>query len=337
MRNKHVVLSAFRLLAVLMMLARGGTMRADEGPVRIEEVEYRGWKHNVKLSNGDAELIATLDVGPRIISFRLTGGKNVFKEYEAQIGRAGESEWMIRGGHRLWTAPEDTTRTYALDNSPITYHKLGGGIRLVSPDDKTYGIRKEIDLELAAHGSKASLTHRITNVGSRAVELAPWALSVMAPGGTEIIPLPAKAPHPGSVKNAKAATDFGPNQLWVLWPYTELSDPRWKFDADFIYLTQRASTRPTKIGLLQRPGKAGYLNGKTLFIKSFDFRPGQRYPDGGVNYETFTDGEMLEMESLGPQQTLEPGRSVEHREGWELHENGSGTIDVGVLARLRVQ
>src|SRR5947207_6730691 len=119
---------SIRVLALLVILEMGGIAMAADGPVQIREVEYRGWKRNVQLSNGDVELIATLDVGPRIISYKLKGGQNVFKEYDEQMGRSGESEWMIRGGHRLWTAPEDTTLTYAFDNAPITFHKLRQGI-----------------------------------------------------------------------------------------------------------------------------------------------------------------------------------------------------------------
>src|SRR5262249_11241439 len=159
---------------------------------------------NIKLTNGDVELIATLDVGPRIISYRLKEGRNVFKEYDEQMGRSGESEWMIRGGHRLWTAPEDTTRTYALDNQPITFQKLDKGIRLVATPDPQYRIQKEIDLTLAQQGSRVRLVHRIRNVGSQPTDLAPWALTVMAPRGVEIIPLPSGKPHPGSPKNARS-------------------------------------------------------------------------------------------------------------------------------------
>jgi hypothetical protein len=323
-----------RVLVFLVILAMEGRAMAGDGPVRIEEVEYRGWKRNLKLSNGEVELIATLDVGSRIISYKLVGGRNVFKEYDDQMGRSGESEWIIRGGHRLWTAPEDTTRTYALDNAPITYERVGDGIRLVSADDPQYGIRKEIDLTLAPRGSQVKLVHRITNTGSQATELAPWAPTVMAPGGMEIIPMPPKKPHPGSPKNAGSPADFAPDRLWILWPYTDLSDARWKLGARFVTLTQRPGTEPTKLGIRHRTGGVGYLNDRTLFIKSFGYHEGQRYPDGGVNYETFTNGDMLEMESLGPLQTLEPGRSVEHAETWELHTVNPDRVEEEILPRL---
>jgi len=83
---------------------------AEKGGFHVDNIPYGGWKNNLRVSNGDAELIATLDVGPRIISYRLMDGKNVFKEYPDQLGHSGESDWMIRGGHRLWAGPEDLTR-----------------------------------------------------------------------------------------------------------------------------------------------------------------------------------------------------------------------------------
>ena len=44
---------------------------------------------------------------------------------------------------------------------------------------------------------------------------------------------------------------------------------------------------------------------------------------------------MLELESLGPLQTLEPGRSVEHGETWELHTANPDRIEEEVMPRLR--
>jgi len=68
----------------------------------IETVSYRGWKHNIRLTNGQVELIVTQDVGPRIVRFGFIGARNVFGELSEQMGGAGETQWMIRGGHRLW-------------------------------------------------------------------------------------------------------------------------------------------------------------------------------------------------------------------------------------------
>src|SRR5215468_1087187 len=93
-----------------------------------EYIPFGGWNKNLRLSNDSLELIITLEVGPRIISFRPLGGKNVFKVVAEQCGKSNESDWKIRGGHRLWTAPEDFDRTvdgrsltYVMDNSPVEH------------------------------------------------------------------------------------------------------------------------------------------------------------------------------------------------------------------------
>jgi len=287
--------------------------------VTVEKVEYKGWKNNLKIRNGQAELVVTLDVGPRVISYRLADGKNVFKNYDEMMGKTGEPDWKIRGGHRLWAAPEDTTRTYAPDNGPVAFRELGpAAARFTPAAEAAYGLQKEIDVRLEPSGSKVTLTHRITNVGREETRLAAWSLSVMAPGGTEIFTLPPKRPHPGDPKNAKSAADFAPSLTVVAWPFTDFQDRRWHFGSKFLTLSQDATMGPTKLGLAHRTGGVGYLNGGTLFVKRFEYRDGQTYPDGGVNFETFTNQDMLEMESLGPLTRLAPGQSVEHLETWEL-------------------
>jgi hypothetical protein len=307
--------------AALGPLAAETTLGAEKGRagVSVEKVEYRGWKNNLKFSNGQAELIVTLDVGPRVISYRLADGKNVFKNYDEMMGKSGEPEWMIRGGHRLWAAPEDTTRTYAPDNGPVAYKELGlGTVRFTPAPESAFGLQKEIDVALAPSGSAVALTHRISNVGKEPTTLAAWSLSVMAPGGLEIIPLPPRRPHPGNPKNARSAEDFAPNLYLSLWPFTDFQDRRWHFGSKFITLKQNGRQGPTKLGLAHRTGRVGYLNDGTLFVKRFEYRTGVHYPDHGVNYETFTNDDMLEIESLGPLTQLAPGEEVEHVETWEL-------------------
>jgi hypothetical protein len=286
----------------------------------VEKVEYRGWKNNLKLHNGVVELLITLDVGPRILVYRLAGGSNVLKEYAEQLGRCGEPDWQIRGGHRLWTAPEDLTRAYAPDNRPVAFSELpGGAVRLTPSPDRVHGIQKEIDVTLAPDSSQVRLVHRITNVGDTPTRLAPWALTVMAPGGVEIIPLPAKRPHPGLPSQARSARDYAANQRMVLWPFFDFTDPRWRFGSHFLLLRHDARRGPTKIGLLHRLGWVAYHNGGALFVKRLRREAGKCYPDGGCNYETFSNEDMVELESLGPLATLQTGEQVELVETWELH------------------
>jgi hypothetical protein len=180
-----------------------------------------------------------------------------------------------------------------------------------------------------------TLLHRIKNVGGTPTNLAPWSLTVMAPGGIEIIPLPPKRPHPGSVKNARSGADFAPNLVISAWPFTDFQDPRWHFGTKFITLTQDAKRGATKLGLSHRPGVVGYWNAGTLFVKRFEYRDGVHYPDNGVNFETFTNEDMLEIESLGPMTTLSPGKTVEHTETWELFGSvGAAKTEAEIEAKV---
>lgn len=298
---------------------KGGNV---QGAVQIQEVSYQGWGRNLRLTNGTVELVVTLEVGPRILRYGYLGGRNVFKEYADQMGGRGESVWRIRGGHRLWHAPEDDVRTYALDNGPVEYEILGDGVvRLIQPVESSTGIAKEIDVRLEPTGTRVTVLHRLRNRGLWAVELAPWALSVMAPGGTAILPLPPKIAHPGSVPagEPRDLRGFVPNQTLILWPFTDLADPRYRWGTRYLTLRQDSqATTPTKIGVAHREGWVGYLNQGLLFVKAFEYREGARYTDGGSNFETFTNADMLEIESLGPCQSIAPGGSLEHREQWWL-------------------
>ena len=286
----------------------------------LQVIEYRGWKNNLLLSNGDAELVVTLDVGPRVIAYRLPGGFNVMKNYDAMMGGTGEAEWQIRGGHRFWLAPEDLTRTYFADNRPVTWEKLSDtAARFTPPPETEYGVQKVMTLELAPTGTAVTVTLTVTNTGTAPTELAPWGPTVMAPGGVEVIPLPAKAPHPGHPSRAKSPADFGPNQELVLWPYFDFADARWTFGKRFVFLRQDATKGPTKIGLAHREGWVGYANGGVLFVKRFDYRDGAIYPDRGTRYQTFSNEDMLEMETVGELVALAPGASASLVESWELH------------------
>jgi hypothetical protein len=324
-------------------LAAAGFGYATAASVTMKIVPYKGWPNNLQLSNGTVELIITLDVGPRIIRYGFVNGPNVFKEYERQMGRRDEPDWQIRGGHRLWHAPEDVKRTYALDNSPVKYEKLSeSSVRLIQPVEAATGIQKELDITLNPASTRVTVVHRLRNRTMWDVELAPWALSVMAPGGAAIIPLPAKVPHPGSVPADQKPdlSGFVPNQTLILWPFTDLSDPRYRWGARYIVLQQDSRAKgPTKLGLALKMGWVAYLRDGYLFVKGIEHQAGRHYTDLGSNFETFTNQDMLEVESLGPLERIAPGRSIEHTERWWLlkgipNDTSDAAIDSNIRPRV---
>jgi hypothetical protein len=235
------------------------------------------------------------------------------------MGGTGEADWQIRGGLRFWLAPEDLTRTYFADNRPVAHTTVGDfAARFTPPPEDEYGVQKVMELRLSDTGSKVFVKLRVTNVGQTATTLAPWGPTVMAPGGMEIIPQPPHANHPGDPKNAKHPGDFAPSQRLILWPYFDFTDDRWTFGSNYVFLRQDPKKGPTKIGLGYPVPWVAYLNQGTLFVKRFRHHEWATYPDQGTSYQTFSNEDMLEMETVGALVTLNPGQSAELEETWEL-------------------
>ena len=279
----------------------------------VEIVPALGWEKCARLSNAHAELLVTLDVGPRILSYKLNGGENVLRTFPDHLGKSGEPGFQVRGGHRLWPAPENE-RTYAPDNSPtVTELKQPNGVRAETPPAEPWQIRREMIVSLATDTSAVMIEHRLKNEGREPTSLASWGLTIMQPGGVEIIPQPPLGEH--------GAGNFLPSRALVLWSYTDLSDDRWRIGRRFITLQPKGGRKATKIGLPHRERWVAYLLPQSLFIKTFNYEDGLTYPDMGSNFETFTKDDFIELESLSPIKQLAPGESIAHTETWHLFGN----------------
>ncbi|MBM3705263.1 MAG: hypothetical protein FJW66_01930, partial [Actinobacteria bacterium] len=86
-----------------------------------EKYNYRGWLNCIRLSNNKIELIATTDVGPRIIRFGSIGAQNMFREFEEELGKKGGRDYRLYGGTRFWHGPEASPRCYFPDNNSVSY------------------------------------------------------------------------------------------------------------------------------------------------------------------------------------------------------------------------
>src|SRR6185369_10264920 len=154
--------------------------------ISTERVTYRQWENCWRISNRTIELIVTADVGPRIIYFGHIGGQNLFKNYDDQVGRSGESSWMIRGGSRIWVAPEDPTASYQPDNVPVRIEVQGDTLTATAPIEEAVRLQKQMVIRLAEESAKVEIRHRIRNAGLLPTEFSIWVLTVMAQSGTAV-------------------------------------------------------------------------------------------------------------------------------------------------------
>lgn len=289
------------------------------GQISVEETQYHHWGKCIKISNGTIELIATVEVGPRIIRLGVIDGPNEFREdlapevdtpIDPEFTVFGEEgNWHIRGGHRLWVAPEVMPRTYYPDNKPVAYEKLPNGVRLTPPVQHWTHMQQEMEVTMEEDGT-VTVVHRVTNRSPWPIECAPWAVSAMEVGGLEAVP------------QSKKEAGLLPNRSIVLWTYSDMADSRVKWGTDYIILRPNAKAdHAFKVGVHNEYGYAAYFNHGNLFIKEYSPVEDETYPDEGCSYETYTDSMVCEMETLAPLKVLEAGATAEHTERWRLIPN----------------
>ena len=296
----------------------------------IEQVSWGGWPNCYRLANSEIELILTADVGPRVIRCGFVGGPNVFKEYAEELGGMGEATWKIRGGHRVWVAPERANITYELDNYPVAITVQGDTVAATSPVDSRTGLQKTLILRL--NGCHITVTNRLTNTTLFPIGCAAWGPTVMAPGGLGITGFPPRGTHP---------EDLEPVNPLVMWSYTDFSDPRWRFTSKYVTLRQDPHAKAAqKLGLFNPHTFGAYLLDGHLFLKQFHPDPAKTYADMGCSYQSFTNCDMLELETMGPYEFVAPGRHTEFTETWSLHrgvvlpEITDAALDAILLPRL---
>jgi len=292
--------------------------------IKMEKVAYGGWPNCIQLSNGKVDLVATTDVGPRIIRFGFVGEKNLFKENPDQLGKTGGDKWISYGGHRFWHAPEIMPRTYAPDNSTVEFKWAKSTLHLIQAVEASTGMQKEIEVTLDAKENRVTVLHRLRNKNAWEVEAAPWALTVMQGPGRAIFP------------QEPFVKQLLPVRPLVLWGYTDMKDPRWIWGSKYIQLRcQPKLGTPQKFGARNTLGWGAYCRGEDVFIKRFSFEQSANYTDFGCNTECYTNGEMLEVESLGPLSKIAPGASVEHIEHWYLFKAEIGEAEKEIDERLQ--
>ncbi|WP_207713292.1 hypothetical protein [Clostridium cochlearium] len=275
--------------------------------IKIEEIDYKSIGRCLRIYNNEVELYVTLEMGPRIIRYGFIGYQNEFCEDVPTTKKVLEEEWKMIGGHRFWHSPEHNLRTYIPDNKKVKWSKIEDTIILENEVEPWSQIKKEIQITLNNTGSNVTINHRLINKNAWAIEISAWALTVMAPGGIEIIP------------QCKKNTNLLPDRLIALWPYSKMNDPRISFGDKYIALKQNKNKKDAfKIGILNREGWAAYFNHNNIFIKEFTNYEETKYPDFGVSYESYTNEFMLEMESLSPLTMLEPEGVLNHVENWKL-------------------
>lgn len=259
------------------------------------------------MTDGCTEAAAALEYGIRIVHLSCAGMENLFycQPEDLSDGLCTEQGWRIRGGHRLWLAPE-SEKSYHPDNEPVAWSREEDGVLLTQTPDPELGVRKSVRLTFAKGGG-LQVEHRMENISQHAVEGALWAVSTVDGGGTASVAF--GGPEPGG---------YSPRRLVSLWGDTCLHDGRLQFFRDRLTARHLPLDPYCKLGLYSREGRAVLENKGQRLELTFGAEPMERYPDCGCNFELYLDRNVMELETLGTMCRLEPGQQAAHLERWRV-------------------
>ena len=256
--------------------------------------------------NGIIEIGIPLDFGIRISHLSYLGEENLFFEQPIDMEDLSTQEgWRVRGGHRLWIAPESENNVYYPDNFPVSYEITGDTIKVSQEEDEWLNIKKTVYITFEGESS-LKIRHEVLNLSDETKRCALWGVTSVAPCGQEIIPLPLR--------------EGGASHLnrFSTWDYTSLGDERVEYKRDKVIINHTCLEQKYKIGIGHPSGAVTYKNKGVVFEKSFDIDINQTYPDGDVSFETFLCKHMVEIEALSPYKEILPGKTAEFEERWRL-------------------
>ncbi len=280
--------------------------------VTVEKVTYGNYGECIKISNGEKEVIATLERGPYIVRYAYVGEDNMFFEdvenkYTNDVSASpfkGDT-WCVVGGHRLWLSPERHPRTYYPDDYEVKCTIVDNGAVLEAPVQEWTYMQFTTCITMNEDGD-VDVKHTVTNHGAWATKIAPWTVTVCQTGGLCVIP-----------QNV-TDTGFFPNKWMCFWSYTPMNDERLYIGDKYITVDQKNMEKAAKIGVLNEHGYMVYFVNDAAFVKKFDYVKGAEYPDHNCNCESYTCDGYTEMECLSPFTELDANETTTHCESWKL-------------------
>lgn len=283
---------------------------------------YRGLEC-LRISNGLVSVWLTKSVGLRLIGLTLPGHQDLLANLpESTIDLPDGGRYHLRGGHRLWYAPERPESTYHPDDRPVESVIGEGYVQQIQLVDGPTGIQKSWLIRLAERRARIEIAHRLTNLGEDPITLAPWAITMLRPDGVGLLPQQ-------SVPVDKHGLQ--PNRHLVIWPYTPVRSPHIIWSDPAIFVRADMQEGALKIGSPNPQGWMAYVLDDLLFVKRAAYQQAARYLDRGASSQIYLSPDTIELETLGPEAKLDPRGSVVHEEVWDVCPVGSGEEEVLAL------
>ncbi len=320
-------LSSWILLLAMSTLTSAQLGSAQSKP--FATVDFGIYQDCPVLQNETTRVVLCPQVGGRILEYSLEGTNALFvSQYEmtgteSDIGRKGPSAGRFDIGPEKivpsrqesffgeWTAESTGKRS----------------LRMTSQRGSKTGVVLIRDFELDRSTSRLVCKQTITNVSGETHQYCHWSRTFANGAGITLIPLEGFPRFP----NRYVRYDGGGLQMAP-------KDDAIRIRDGFLEITGPPSS--PKLGMDSYAGWLAHQQASgLLFIKQFPTYPNRNYCElAGLTISTWTPttAHTIELEPIGPSETLGPGESASFTETWSLHKNEFPAPNVPVdLAKIR--
>lgn len=247
---------------------------------------------------GEYQVDVAEDFGPRVVGLKrgdstevlVTLGPGSIIEHPGGVFR-------FRGGHRLWAAPEIAASTYTPDDASCDIVFDDDRLTVTGSRDSAGMVKT---MTLVPDGDGLLVEHTIET--DHDALLAAWGITQLPLGGTALVPL--QGPDTSPL----------PNRSLILWPYTDLEDPRLGFRNRGIEI-EAGEGDPVKVGTAHWKSRLGYVRDGHLFTKEIVRSSAGIVPDFGASYQVYVGQGFCELETIGGQVTDGSARLTER---WQV-------------------
>lgn len=315
-----------RLFAWLPLLLLLNHVALAQQPKSETSTRFGPYGNCPVLDNGIVRVVLCPEVGGRIMEYS-RAGKNALwvselESSEQPLPRADNGTVRFPFGGpsagRFDVGPEHVTpKRPVLFLGEWTSERISEWhVRLTSQPCPKSQLQLKRDIVLDTDSSRLQITQHIHNVGQEILRRCHWSRTFANSAGVAVIPLT----EPSSLPNQYMRYQGG---NLVLWPQDDNLIRRDGF------AILRAPPKTTKYGFDTEAGWLAHLQESGLvFVKQFPVWPERAYGEvSSFTLATWTpeSGDKVELEPIGPLETISPGESASYTETWWIFDSADLT------------
>ncbi|MCA9034787.1 MAG: hypothetical protein KDA91_06630 [Planctomycetaceae bacterium] len=307
--HKRFCLTAIALLLVLRFVPKTSADEIRQKVPVASVITYLGYEKAIELRNDSTRVVLCPEVGGRVLEYSLNGNNILYISQDERDWKPGKRPASSAG--RFDIGPELVIpERRVLWSGEWTGQITGpGSAKLISQPDHSTGVQLERTFTLATDSSRLQCTQTIINVSGETKEWCHWSRTFAVGKGICLIPV---TPHSRFPNN------------YVMYEEGSLINMRPEDsgirERDGMIEIFQAPRKP-KLGFDSTAGLMAYVAPTNLlFVKRFAADRDRVYNEAaGLTVSVwYPDNQMIELEPIGPRESLKPGERASFTEVWWL-------------------